>query len=293
MIQDFTWGFQYRARSLFRVEQQNIISLSASTSFDNIDDLCLTPKLIKFAEGLKGVTDDRLRYQQLLYLADKCKSMPTELKVESNKVPGCLSTVYVHATLQTDGKVYFAGDSDAMLTKGLVAILVDGLSGHTPEEIQLVKAEFVQYAGISKSLTPGRNNGFLNMLQLMKVKAKNFMESSQTSSNSFAAESSEASTSGGRVIYDSIVKKLSMLQPVELVVEDESYKHAGHAGTQGLASSETHFNVRVIASCFDGLSLVQRHKMIYTVLTNEMSNGIHALSIYAKTPTEEANKANK
>lgn len=64
----------------------------------------------------------------------------------------------------------------------------------------------------------------------------------------------------------------------------------GHAGMQGSDSVESHFNVRVIASCFEGMSLVLRHKMIYTLLTSEMSNGIHALSIYAKTPTEEANK---
>lgn len=64
----------------------------------------------------------------------------------------------------------------------------------------------------------------------------------------------------------------------------------GHAGMQGSESLESHFNVRVIASCFDGMSLVLRHKMVYTLLASEMANGIHALSIYAKTPTEEANK---
>ena len=59
---------------------------------------------------------------------------------------------------------------------------------------------------------------------------------------------------------------------------------------QGSESVESHFNVRVIATCFEGMSLVLRHKMIYTLLATEMASGIHALSIYAKTPTEEANK---
>jgi stress-induced morphogen len=81
-----------------------------------------------------------------------------------------------------------------------------------------------------------------------------------------------------------------MLKPTELVIEDESYKHAGHAGMGSSSAVESHFNIRIIASCFDGLSLVQRHKMVYTLLAQEMNNGIHALSIYAKTPTEEANK---
>ena len=57
-----------------------------------------------------------------------------------------------------------------------------------------------------------------------------------------------------------------MLKPAVLELEDESYKHAGHAGTKGLASSETHFNVNIEAACFARLSLVQRHKMIYTLL---------------------------
>ena len=70
---------------------------------------------------------------------------------------------------------------------------------------------------------------------------------------------------GGRKIYDRIVSKLNMLKPLELVVEDESHKHAGHAGMNGSDAVESHFNVRIIADCFEGLGLVQRHKMIYTL----------------------------
>jgi sulfur transfer protein SufE/stress-induced morphogen len=256
-------------------------------------DLGLTPTLEKYVTDLRNINDDRLRYQQLLYLASKCEGMSDQLKVEQNKVPGCLSTVYVHATVSDGGKVFFVGDSDALLTKGLVALLVNGLSGCTPEQIQNVKPEFIQHAGIGNSLTPGRNNGFLNMLKLMKAKALLLSSSSGSSSSSNQSSSTSTTattTTPGGKIFKSIQTKLSLLKPSILEVVDESSKHAGHAGVAG-SSGETHFNVKIVAACFEGLSAVQRHKMVYMLLSAEMSGGVHALSISAKTPTESTSSS--
>lgn len=180
------------------------------------------------------------RYQQLLFMAAKCPPMDASLKVDNNLVPGCLSTVHVHATMQPDKTITFEGDSDSQLTKGLLALLINGLSGNTAEAILQVKVEFLQYAGIMKSLTPGRNNGLLNMFNLMKTKTIKLQEEASSSASSSSVEAIAPSSSEvgapSSPIYDSIIKKLSMLQPKELKVEDESYKHAGHAGTKGLAS---------------------------------------------------------
>jgi len=180
----FTLGLKMLPKLNYRMILRNI----KMTTTNDIESLGLTPTLEKYSKALNSVRDDKLRYQQLLFLASKCKPMPEEYKVPENKVPGCLSTVHIHAT-EKDGKIFYLGDSDAQLTKGLVALLVEGLSGHTQAEIENVKPEFIQYAGVGSSLTPGRNNGFLNMMKVMKDKARN-LSSELKASDKFASTSS-------------------------------------------------------------------------------------------------------
>lgn len=86
----------------------------------------------------------------------------------------------------------------------------------------------------------------------------------------------------GRRIKEKLEKELN---PVELQVGDVSYQHAGHAGARG-SNGETHFNLRVVSEEFEGKSLVKRHRLIYNLLQEELQNGLHALSIVAKTPSE-------
>ncbi len=262
---------------------------SSSTQEDTHTDnpMRLTPELLKIANAFESIGDDKLRYKQLLYMATQLSPIDPSQAIPENKVPGCLSTVYVDGTAVDKGdgviRIEFVGDSDGLLTKGLVALLVRGLSGNTAEDIQNVDPGFIQKTGIAASLTPGRNNGFLNMLNVMKIKAKQLEANYQATGPS---ESATTTAGDEKPMYQAIVQGLQALKPVSLKLEDVSYQHAGHR--EASKDGETHFNLEIVASAFEGLNLVKRHKLVYMLLGDVMPR-IHALQISAKTP-EEVNK---
>ncbi|MBD2576418.1 SufE family protein [Oscillatoria sp. FACHB-1406] len=139
-------------------------------------------KLSTLVARFKRHSDPKLRYQQLLSYAKKLQPLPEEDKVPENKVKGCVSQVYISARIE-DGKVVYSGDSDAQLVKGLVAFLIEGLNGLTPEEILKVSPDFIAETGLNASLTPSRANGFYNTFQMMKQKALNFQVATTTEQN--------------------------------------------------------------------------------------------------------------
>lgn len=144
--------------------------------------------------------------------------------------------------------------------------------------------EFIKEAKISQSLTPGRNNGFLNMLKVMKQKAVELTEQAKQSGE----ESTDTKADDDRPMYNSMMQSLQQLKPVKIELTDTSYQHAGHAGAKGL-DGESHFELEIVADAFEGLNLVKRHQLIYMILGKEMPQ-IHALSIKANTPEEMVNK---
>lgn len=128
------------------------------------------PKLTRIVERFQRRPDPKQRYQQLLSYANKLAPMAEAGKVPENKVSGCVSQVFITADLAA-GKVVYQGDSDAQLVKGLVALLIDGLSDLTPAEITHVSPEFIEAMGLNASLTPSRANGFYNIFKMMQQKA--------------------------------------------------------------------------------------------------------------------------
>jgi cysteine desulfuration protein SufE len=120
---------------------------------------------------LAGTADPRRRYEYVLWLAKRLQPLPEEFRNEAFKVKGCVSQVYVVGQL-VDGRLHWQGDSDAAITKGLLALLIEGLEGLTPQEAIAIDPGFIAATGLQASLTPSRANGFLNILKLMQAQAK-------------------------------------------------------------------------------------------------------------------------
>ena len=125
----------------------------------------------KMVERLRSTSDQRKRYEYVLWLAKSLPQMPEELKSDIYKVKGCISQVYVFGEL-VNGRINWIGDSDALITRGLLALLIKGLNDLTPQEILTVDPKFIEDTGLRGSLTPSRANGFLNIFLNMSNQAK-------------------------------------------------------------------------------------------------------------------------
>ncbi len=127
--------------------------------------------LDKMVSRLKTTSDDKRRYEYVLWLAKKLPILSPALHSPSIKVKGCISEVYVLGEL-INGKILWKGYSDALITKGLLALLIEGLNNLSPEEVLTVDEGFIKETGLQSSLTPSRANGFLNILLNMKSQAQ-------------------------------------------------------------------------------------------------------------------------
>jgi len=127
-------------------------------------------KLDQIVERLKGTADPKRRYEYVLWLAKKLQPLPDEFRNDAFKVKGCVSQVYVVGQL-VEGKLHWQGDSDAAITKGLLALLIEGLEGLDPGAAAGIDPGFLSETGLQASLTPSRANGFLNILKMMQAQA--------------------------------------------------------------------------------------------------------------------------
>lgn len=135
----------------------------------------LPPALREIVSLFQSVGNDpKAKYQQLLHYGSQLPALDPRFKNNDHRVRGCVSQVWVRAFSDpaNPAAVRFEADSDSALTKGLAAVLVFGLSGSPASVITSLPPEFIVLLGLRQSLTPSRNNGFLNMLLLMQKKAR-------------------------------------------------------------------------------------------------------------------------
>lgn len=112
------------------------------------------------------------KYEYLIELGKSLPPFPEEKKTEENLIKGCQSRVWLSAE-EKDGKLFFEADSDAIITKGIISLLVDVYSGRSREEIAADDFGFIARIGLKENLSPTRANGLVSMMETIKLLAKN------------------------------------------------------------------------------------------------------------------------
>lgn len=124
-------------------------------------------------EEFSDFTDWMDKYQLLIDLGNEQKPLDDKYKTESNLIDGCQSRVWLQADYE-DGKIYFTAESDALIVKGIIALLIRVLSGHTPQEILDADPYFIERIGLKDHLSPTRSNGLLAMVKQIRMYALAF-----------------------------------------------------------------------------------------------------------------------
>lgn len=122
-------------------------------------------------EEFSDFTDWMDKYQLLIDLGNELQPLDAKYKTEDNLIDGCQSRVWLQADMR-DGLLYFTAESDALIVKGIISLLIRVLSGHTPQEIAGADLYFIERIGLREHLSPTRANGLLAMLKQMKLYAE-------------------------------------------------------------------------------------------------------------------------
>lgn len=114
------------------------------------------------------------RYAYIIDLGNALPAIDEKLKTSDKLIEGCQSRVWLDANLDADGRVQFVADSDAIIVKGIIALLIDVLNNSTPDEILAADLHFINDIGLAENLSPTRSNGLLAMIKQIKAYALAF-----------------------------------------------------------------------------------------------------------------------
>lgn len=122
-----------------------------------------------------GEIDDWMdRYGYIIDLGNALPPIDESLKTPDHLIEGCQSRVWLDAKLDDNGRVHFTADSDAIIVKGIISLLIEVLNDHTPEEILNSDLRFIKEIGLAENLSPTRSNGLLAMVKQMRAYALAF-----------------------------------------------------------------------------------------------------------------------
>jgi cysteine desulfuration protein SufE len=120
------------------------------------------------------------KYEYIIDIGKKLAPLPEQYKTEAYKIKGCQSQVWMHSRLGEDGNVLFEGDSDAIIVKGLIGLLIRALSGQKPEDVAKANLYFIDKVGMSGHLAQTRSNGLASMVKQMKLDSLAYQAKLQT-----------------------------------------------------------------------------------------------------------------
>lgn len=123
------------------------------------------------------------RYAMIIDMGNALPPIDESLKTPDHLIEGCQSRVWLDGKLDEEGRVMFTADSDAIIVKGIIALLIKVLNGHTPREIMDADLHFINDIGLGENLSPTRSNGLLAMLKQMKGYAVAYDARQQVSGN--------------------------------------------------------------------------------------------------------------
>ena len=160
-----------------------------TNNIDNINEIISSPRGGQEGAEIRRRQDEIIeeftelddwmdRYQMLIDMGSDQPALPEKYKTEQNLIDGCQSRVWLQADL-VDGRVHFQAESDALIVKGIVTLLLRVLNDQTPEDILSADLYFIEQIGLREHLSPTRSNGLLAMLKQMKMYALAFAQTAK------------------------------------------------------------------------------------------------------------------
>lgn len=128
----------------------------------------------EITEEFADIDDWLDRYAQIIDMGNELPPLDESVKTPLHLIEGCQSRVWLDASLDPEGRVHFRADSDALIVKGIISMLVRVLDGHTPDEILEADLHFIDDIGLGEHLSPTRSNGLLAMVKQMRMYAAAF-----------------------------------------------------------------------------------------------------------------------